>query len=86
MRQEAETQTPRQSSQNIIADLIAKKRGQLLRKSRRRDNSFQEDEDQVNKILRTAKRTLRSRDIDRMHVKLIENLTGMGTSKYQSNH
>ena len=62
LRQEAETQTPRQSSQNIIADLIAKKRGQLLRKSRRRDNSFQDDEDQVNKILRSAKRTLRSRD------------------------
>merc|ERR1712198_725064 len=65
LRQEAETQTPRQSSQNIIADLIAKKRGQLLRKSKRRDNSFREDdEDQVNKILRTAKRTLRTESQD----------------------
>ena len=63
-RQEAETQTPRQSSQNIIADLIAKKRGQLLKKSRKRENSFNANEDQVNKILRSAKRTLRTESQD----------------------
>merc|ERR1719188_1699818 len=34
---EAETQTPRQSSQNLIADLIAKKRSQLRKKSRRKN-------------------------------------------------
>ena len=42
-QQEAETQTPPQSSQNLIADLIAKKRVQLMRRSKKKEEEVKED-------------------------------------------
>ena len=50
----------RQSSQNVIADLIAKKRSQLQRRSRRCEDSAAADPAVVNKLLQSARRTLRS--------------------------
>ena len=56
---EAETQTPPQSSQNLISDLIAKKRIQLMRRSRKKEESVRSDPSEESKLLQ-ARRTLRS--------------------------
>ena len=57
---EAETQTPPQSSQNLISDLIAKKRIQLMRRSKKKEESAREDPSEVGRLLQSARRTLRS--------------------------
>ena len=57
---EAETQTPPQSSQNLIADLIAKKRTQLMRRCKKAEESEREDGREVARILQCARRALRS--------------------------
>ena len=57
-QQEAETQTPPQSSQNLIADLIAKKRVQLMRKSKKKEENA--DPREVARVLQSARRALRS--------------------------
>ena len=59
-QQEAETQTPPQSSQNLIAELIAKKRVQLMRKSKKKEEDEKEDPGEVSRILESARRALRS--------------------------
>ena len=55
-----EIQNPRQSSKNLIADLISKKRNQLLKKSKRKEESRSSDNVVINKILESARRTLRT--------------------------
>jgi len=56
----AETQTPPQSSQNLIADLIAKKRAHLVKRARRRASKSEADPKIVNKIIQSARRVIRS--------------------------
>jgi len=56
----AETQTPPQSSQNLIADLIAKKRAHLVRRARRRASKSESDPKLENKIIQSARRMIRS--------------------------
>ena len=51
---------PIQSSKNLIADLISKKRNQLLKKSKRKDESESSDHVIINQILESARRTLRT--------------------------
>ena len=53
-------ETPIQSSKNLIADLISKKRNQLLKKSKRKDESESSDHVIINQILESARRTLRT--------------------------
>ena len=57
---EDRAQTHRQSSKNFIADLITKKRTQLLKKSKKKDESQCSDHAVINKILESARRTLRT--------------------------
>ena len=57
---EDEAQTQRQSSKNLIAELITKKRNQLLKKSKRKNESQPSDHVVINKILESARRTLRT--------------------------
>jgi len=56
----AETQTPPQSSQNLIADLIAKKRAHLVRRAKRRASKSDGDSKIENKIIQSARRIIRS--------------------------
>jgi len=56
----AETQTPPQSSQNLIADLIAKKRAHLVRRAKRRASKSEGDSKIENKIIQSARRMIRS--------------------------
>jgi len=56
----AETQTSPQSSQNLIADLIAKKRSHLVKRARRRATRVEADPRVVNKIIQSARRVIRS--------------------------
>lgn len=56
----AETQTPPQSSQNLIADLIAKKRAHLVRRAKRRASKSEGDSKIENKIIQSARRIIRS--------------------------
>ena len=56
----AETQTPPQSSQNLIADLIAKKRAHLVRRARRKASRSVADPKMENRMLQSARRVIRS--------------------------
>jgi len=56
----AETQTPPQSSQNLIADLIAKKRAHLVKRAKKRASKSESDPKIVNKIIQSARRVIRS--------------------------
>ena len=58
--QQDESQSNRQSSKNLIAELISKKRNQLLKKSKRKDEGQSSDNKVINKILESARRTLRT--------------------------